>query len=187
MSRIGKKIISVPKGVEVKVDQSFVLVKGPKGELKEAIHSDVSIVSENNEVKINVKYPDVKADKALWGLYGSLIKNMITGVTVGFGKKLEINGVGYKAQVSGDKIIFNLGFSHPIDFPLPKGIIAAIEKNILSVSGLDKQLVGEVAARIRALKPPEPYKGKGIKYIDEIIVKKAGKAAKAAGAAGGGA
>lgn len=186
MSRIGKKIISVPKGVEVKVDQSFVSVKGPKGEMKEAIHPHVYIISENNEVRINVKEPEVKADKALWGLYGSLIKNMITGVTVGFGKKLEINGVGYKAQVSGDKIVFNLGFSHPIDFPLPKGIAAAIDKNVISVSGIDKRLVGEVASRIRALKPPEPYKGKGIKYIDEIIVKKAGKAAKAAGGAAAG-
>ncbi len=185
MSRIGKKLISVPKGVEVKVDQAFVSVKGPKGELKEAIHPHVLIVSENNEVKINVKEPDVKTDKALWGLYGSLIKNMIIGVTVGFEKKMEINGVGYKAQVSGDKIVFNLGFSHPVDFVLPKGITVKIDKNIISVSGIDKRLVGTVAAEIRGLKPPEPYKGKGIKYIDEIIVKKAGKAAKAAGAGAG--
>lgn len=182
MSRIGKKIISVPKGVEVKIDQGFVLVKGPKGELKEAIHSRVLIVSENNEVKIAVEDQELKSDKALWGLYGSMIKNMIAGVTVGFEKKLEINGVGYKAAVAGDKINLSLGFSHPVNFSLPSGITAALEKNVISVSGIDKRLVGETAARLRALKPPEPYKGKGIKYIDEVIVKKAGKAAKSAGA-----
>jgi len=182
MSRIGKKLISIPKGVEVKIEQSFVLVKGPKGELKEAIHPRVTIVLENNEVKITVKDPELKSDKALWGLYGSMVKNMITGVTVGFEKKLEINGVGYKAALSGDKITLNLGFSHPVDFSLPKGITAGIEKNIISISGIDKRLVGAVAAELRALRPPEPYKGKGIKYIDEVIVKKAGKAAKATGA-----
>lgn len=182
MSRIGKKLISIPKGVEVKIEQSFVLVKGPKGELKEAIHPRVTIVLENNEVKITVEDPELKSDKALWGLYGSMVKNMITGVTVGFEKKLEINGVGYKAALSGDKITLNLGFSHPVDFSLPKGITAGIEKNIISISGIDKRLVGAVAAELRALRPPEPYKGKGIKYIDEVIIKKAGKAAKATGA-----
>lgn len=182
MSRIGKKLISIPKGVEVKIEQSFVLVKGPKGELKEAIHPRVTIVLENNEVKITVKDPELKSDKALWGLYGSMVKNMIIGVTVGFEKKLEINGVGYKAALSGDKITLNLGFSHPVDFSLPKGITAGIEKNIISISGIDKRLVGAVAAELRALRPPEPYKGKGIKYIDEVIIKKAGKAAKATGA-----
>jgi large subunit ribosomal protein L6 len=182
MSRIGKKLISIPKGVEVKIEQSFVLVKGPKGELKEAIHPRVTIVLENNEVKITVEDPELKSDKALWGLYGSMVKNMITGVTVGFEKKLEINGVGYKAALSGDKITLNLGFSHPVDFSLPKGITAGIEKNIISISGIDKRLVGAVAAELRTLRPPEPYKGKGIKYIDEVIVKKAGKAAKATGA-----
>jgi large subunit ribosomal protein L6 len=185
MSRIGKKLISVPKGVDVKVDQSFVLVKGPKGELKETIHPRVTVISENNEVKITVKDPELKSDKALWGLYGSMIKNMIIGVTVGFGKKLEINGVGYKAALSGEKLVLNLGFSHPVDFPIPKGIAVGIEKNIISISGIDKQLVGAVAAELRALRPPEPYKGKGIKYTDETIVKKAGKAAKAAGAGAG--
>ncbi|MFA5413323.1 MAG: 50S ribosomal protein L6 [Patescibacteria group bacterium] len=182
MSRIGKKLISVPKGVEVKIEQSFVLVKGPKGELKEAIHPRVTVVSENNEVKITVNDPELKSDKALWGLYGSLIKNMIIGVTEGFLKKLEVNGVGYKVALAGEKINLSLGFSHPVDFLLPKGISAGIDKNIISISGIDKRLVGSVAAELRALKPPEPYKGKGIKYIDEVIVKKAGKAAKAAGA-----
>jgi large subunit ribosomal protein L6 len=181
MSRIGKKLIAIPSGVEIKVDQGFVSVKGPKGELKTALHPHVSVIVENGEIKVTVKEPENKDDRALWGLYGSMIKNMITGVTKGFEKKLEINGIGYKAQVSGDKIVLSLGFSHAVDFPLPKGINAKIDKNIISLDGIDKQLVGEMAARLRALKPPEPYKGKGIKYVDETIVKKAGKAAKAAG------
>ncbi len=185
MSRIGKKLIAIPSGVEVKVDQGFVSVKGPKGELKLAIHPHVTVAVENGQVKIDVAEPELKTDKALWGLYGSSIKNMISGVTKGFEKKLEINGVGFKAQVGGDKIVLNLGFSHPVDFVLPKGINAKIDKNIITVDGIDKQLVGEVAARLRALKPPEPYKGKGIKYVEEVIVKKAGKAAKAAGAGAG--
>lgn len=182
MSRIGKKLISIPSGVEVKIDQSFISVKGPKGELKEKIHPRVTVLSENNEVKIIVKDSELKSDKALWGLYGSLVRNMLLGVTAGFLKKLEINGVGYKVALSGEKLVLNLGFSHQVDFSIPKGIAVGIEKNIISVSGIDKRLVGSVAAELRALRPPEPYKGKGIKYIDEIIVKKAGKAAKAAGA-----
>jgi large subunit ribosomal protein L6 len=136
-------------------------------------------------VVVTVLEPEVKADRALWGLYGSWIKNMVLGVTVGCEKKLEINGIGFKAQVNGDKLVLSLGFSHPVEFLLPKGIAANVDKNIVSISGIDKQLVGETAARLRALKPPEPYKGKGIKYIDEIIIKKAGKAAKAAGAGTG--
>lgn len=182
MSRIGKKPILIPKGVEVKADKFLVTVKGPKGELNLKIHPHVTITVSADQVTIAVLDPKLKDDKALWGLFGSLIKNMVLGVTSGFGKKLEINGVGFRAQASGDKINLNLGFSHPVEFVLPKGIKAEIEKNVISLSGIDKQLVGETAAQIRALKLPEPYKGKGIKYSDEIIRKKAGKAAKAAGA-----
>lgn len=182
MSRIGKKLISVPSGVEVKIEPDFIFVKGPKGELRETIHPRVTVVLESNELKITVKDPELKADKALWGLYGSVIKNMIMGVTFGFEKKLEVNGVGYKVALSGEKLTLHLGFSHPIEFALPKGISAEIDKNIISIKGIDKRLVGAVASEIRALRPPEPYKGKGIKYIDEVIIKKAGKAAKAAGA-----
>lgn len=182
MSRIGKKPILIPKGVEVKVDKFSVMVKGPKGELNLKIHPHVTVTVSAEEVLITVLKPEIKDNNALWGLYGSLIKNMVIGVTSGFEKKLEINGVGFRAQVSGDKITLNLGFSHPVEFVLPKGIKAEIEKNVISLSGVDKQLVGEIAAQIRALKLPEPYKGKGIKYVDEIIRKKAGKAAKAAGA-----
>lgn len=182
MSRIGKKPILIPSGVEVKIDQDFIFVKGSKGELKIKTHPHVNIIYSDNEINITVKDPEIKDDKALWGLYGSLIKNMILGVTKGFEKKLEINGVGYKVQASGDKLILHLGFSHPIDFLIPKTISAAVDKNTILISGPDKQLVGQTAASIRALKPPEPYKGKGIKYSDEIIKRKAGKAAKAAGA-----
>lgn len=185
MSRIGKKPITIPKGVEIKIGQGLITVKGPKGEISEKIHPHVSVTTDNEEVKVTVKNPEVKGDKALWGLYGSLINNMVIGVTSGFEKKLEINGVGFKAQVAGDKILLSLGFSHQVEFGVPKGISAKIDKNILSVEGISKQLVGETAARLRNLKPPEPYKGKGIKYVDETIIKKAGKAAKAAGAAGG--
>jgi large subunit ribosomal protein L6 len=185
MSRIGKKPILIPKGVEVKIDKNFVIVKGAKGELSFKIHPRVEIMIEGSEINIKVKNPEIKEDKALWGLYGSVIKNMIFGVTNGFSKKLEINGVGYRAQVSGEKLTLNVGFSHPVEFTIPKGAAIAVDKNVISVSGLDKQLVGETAARIRAIRPPEPYKGKGIKYIDEIIRRKAGKAAKAAGARAG--
>lgn len=185
MSRIGKKPISIPKGVEVKIDKSLIAIKGPKGELGFKIHPHITLALADNQVTVTVLDPEVKEDRALWGLYGSWIKNMILGVTAGFEKKLEINGIGFRAQVSGDKLVLNLGFSHPVEFVLPKGIAAKVEKNIVSVSGIDKQLVGETAARLRALKPPEPYKGKGIKYIDEVIIKKAGKAAKAAGAGAG--
>lgn len=181
MSRIGKKPILIPKGVEVKIEKDLFLVKGPKGELTLKIHPHVSVFLEDGTIKITVKNPEIKEDKALWGLYRSLIKNMILGVTSGFEKKLEINGVGYKAQVSGEKLILHVGFSHPVDFLIPRSVAITVDKNVISVSGIDKQLVGETAARIRAIRPPEPYKGKGIKYIDEVIRRKAGKAAKAAG------
>lgn len=185
MSRIGKKPINIPEKVEAKIDGEFIIIKGPKGELKQKIHSHVKIAIEDRNILINVINPEIKEDKALWGLYGSLVKNMVIGIRDGFEKKLEINGIGFKAAVSGSKLQLNLGFSHPIDFPLPSSIVATVDKNIITIAGPDKQIVGEISARIRALKKPEPYKGKGIKYLDEIIRRKAGKAAKAAGAAGG--
>jgi len=182
MSRIGKKLILIPKGVEAKIDNNYFIVKGVKGELSFKIHPQVEITIKESGINIKVKNSEIKENKALWGLYGSVIKNMILGVSNGFSKQLEINGVGYKAQVSGDKLILNVGFSHPVEFTIPKGVTVTVDKNIISISGIDKQLIGETAARIRAIRPPEPYKGKGIKYIDEIIRRKAGKAAKAAGA-----
>lgn len=177
MSRIGKKIIEIPQGVEVKITPNMITVKGPKGELSQDIHSSVTITQEENTLKVTVKDPEQRQDKALWGLFASLVMNMITGVTEGFEKKLEVNGVGYKVAHSGNKITLNLGFSHPIDFDLPEGVSAQVEKNVITLTSNDKQKVGQVAADIRKLRKPEPYKGKGIKYIDEVIKRKVGKAA----------
>ena len=177
MSRIGKNPISVPSGVEVKLDGDIIEIKGPKGSLKEKLHPLVSVESKDNVIQVGIKDEDNKSQRALWGLFGSLIRNMITGVTVGFSKKLEINGVGMKYAVSGRKVILNVGFSHPVEFPIPEGIDINIEANIMTVSGIDKQLVGETAAQIRRIKKVEPYKGKGIKYVGELFIKKAGKAA----------
>lgn len=177
MSRIGKKIIEIPQGVEVKITPSVITVKGPKGELSQDIHSSVTITQEENTLKVTVKDPEQRQDKALWGLFASLVMNMITGVTEGFEKKLEVNGVGYKVAQSGNKITLNLGFSHPIDFDLPEGVSAQVEKNVITLTSNDKQKVGQVAADIRKLRKPEPYKGKGIKYIEEVIKRKVGKAA----------
>lgn len=180
MSRIGKKPILIPEGVEAEIKDNLLTVKGPKGELSQKIHPHVNIEKEGNQILITVENPKLKEDKALWGLYGSLVRNMIIGVTKNFEKKLEISGVGYKASVEGNKLILNVGFSHPVEFELPKNISVAIEKNVIAITGPDKQLVGQTAARLRAIRPPEPYKGTGIKYVDEVIRRKAGKAAKAA-------
>lgn len=178
MSRIGKLGIKIPNGTEVKVDGSNVNVKGPKGELSLALIKGVKLSVENNEAFVQVSRDDSKDKKSLQGLFRSLLNNMVIGVNNGFEKKLEVKGVGYRMALAGDKINFNLGYSHPIEFPLPAGISANIEgNNNLTISGIDKQLVGEVAAQIRKLRAPEPYKGKGIKYSDEIIRRKAGKTA----------
>jgi large subunit ribosomal protein L6 len=180
MSRIGKKPITIPAGVEVKIEATEIIVKGPKGELKQKIHPLVKIEKKDNQILLNIVNPDEKKQKALWGLFGSLVKNMIEGVQHGYEKKLEVVGVGYRVALKGDKILLNLGFSHQVEFEVPKGITPVVEKNIISLSGIDKQLVGETAARIRRIKKPEPYLGKGIRYFGEIIKKKVGKAAKSA-------
>jgi len=177
MSRIGKKTIEIPDKVEVKLSGDKVVVKGPKGELMQTIHPVVHVNIEGNAINISVDEPEEHKQRALWGLFRSLINNMVLGVTTGFEKKLEINGVGYKAAVSGRKLILNLGFSHPIDFELPAGIEAKVEKNIITLNGVDKQMIGEVAANIRKIRKPEPYKGKGIKYLEEVLRRKAGKTA----------
>lgn len=182
MSRIGKKIIEIPAGVEVKIDGKNVSVKGPKGALSLMMHNFASAKIDEREGKKIVSVTvldeaDVK-NKAIWGLSARLILNMIKGVTVGFEKKLEINGIGFRAASQGRKLVLEVGFSHPVDFPLPEGINATVEKNIITISGIDRQLVGEIAAQIRKIKKPEPYKGKGIKYIDEVIRRKAGKSVK---------
>jgi large subunit ribosomal protein L6 len=165
--------------VEVKLGQGTVSVKGPKGTLEQEIHPHVSVSVEDNEVRVGVQDETDVSQRALWGLFVRLISNMVTGVTKGFEKKLELNGIGFKVSVQGKVLKLDVGFSHEVDFQIPDGINITVEKNIITVTGIDKQFVGEVAARIRRIKKPEPYKGKGIKYVDEVIARKAGKAGKA--------
>lgn len=177
MSRIGKQPINVPAGVFAKIEDGVITVKGPKGDLKQAIHPDVAIELNDNIITIKVKDETEKQQKSLWGLFGSLVSNMILGVTEGFSKKLEITGVGFKAMAAGKKLTLNVGFSHPVEFAVPEGIEVKTEGNSITVTGADKQVVGEVAAQIRKIKKPEPYKGKGIKYAGEVIRRKSGKTA----------
>lgn len=185
MSRIGKKPVPIPTGVTVSQETDGTLVvKGPKGELKWKPNPLITVSVKENEVLVTREGED-QMRHALHGLTRTLIQNMILGVTKGFTKTLEINGVGYRIAIQGNKLVLNLGYSHPIDYPTPAGITFKIDeekKNLLYISGTDKQLVGQVAAEIRALRKPEPYKGKGIKYIDEHIRRKAGKAAAKAAA-----
>lgn len=186
MSRIGKKPLSIPSSVTVTIDGSVVVVKGAKGELRRTFHPHVTITESNRVLTVTVASPDDPDDRALWGLSRKLLDNMINGVTKGYVKKLELVGVGYRAGVAGQKLTLHIGFSHPIEFVLPTGMTATVDKNtFLTIAGADKELLGNVAARIRAHRKPEPYKGKGIKYEGEVIRRKLGKAAKAAGAAGG--
>ncbi|WKZ28532.1 MAG: 50S ribosomal protein L6 [Patescibacteria group bacterium] len=179
MSRIGKKLIQVPAGVDVAISETEVRVKGPKGELKLALHPHVRLERAGDVLTVAVKSEENKKDRALWGLFNRLVANMIVGVTKGYEKGLEFVGVGYKVSLAGKTVKMDVGFSHEVDFPLPAGIEAKVDKNTLTLSGIDKQLVGETAARIRRIRKPEPYKGKGIKYVDEVIRRKAGKSAKA--------
>lgn len=177
MSRLGKLPIKLGAGVQVSLSDKEMVFKGPKGELKLAANPFVQVKVENQEILVSPKDSAAKEAKAMWGLVWSLVRNSVIGVSEGFEKKLEINGVGYRAAASGSQVKFNLGYSHPIDFDLPKGISAKVEGNTLTLSGCDKALVGETAAQVRRLRPPEPYKGKGIKYSGEAIRRKAGKAA----------
>ncbi len=179
MSRLGKKPIAIPAGVTVKAVEGMVTVKGPKTELAAKIHPNATVSVNGSEAVVTVKDPSSKFDRSLWGLSRKLVTNMIEGVTKGFVKQLELVGVGFKVAVSGSKINLDLGFSHPVVFDLPKGVEAKAEKNVLTLSGADKQLVGQVAAQIRKIRKPEPYKGKGIRYVGEAVRQKAGKAAKA--------
>lgn len=177
MSRIGKQIIEIPQGVTVTVVDGAVKVKGPKGELQRDVHPLVDVVVAENNVTVSVKKEEDKKERSLWGTFASHIKNMVEGVTNGFKKDLEINGVGYRVAKQGSDLKIEVGFSHPVIFKVPAGITADVEKNTISVSGIDKELVGHTAAEIRRIKKPEPYKGKGIKYVDEVIRRKAGKTA----------
>jgi large subunit ribosomal protein L6 len=175
MSRIGKQPIPIEKGVEVKVNGDMVTVKGPKGVLERRIHNKIGVEINGGDVLITAR-DNLRETRALHGLFGALVSNMVTGVTKGFEKGLEIVGVGYRAELKGRTAIFNLGYSNPINFELPDGIDANVEKNKIVLTGIDKELVGRTAARIRSLRKPEPYKGKGVKYVDEMIRRKAGKA-----------
>lgn len=178
MSRVGKKPLAIPAGVQVTVVGDVVKVKGPKGELQQTLHPHVSLKIAGSELTVDVKDTENLKDRALWGLFRRLVENMVVGVTKGYEKKLEVNGVGYKAAVAGKTLKLDVGYSHDVDFPIPPGITMSVEKNVVAVAGIDKQLVGETAAKIRAVRKPEPYLGKGIKYVDEVIIRKAGKTAK---------
>lgn len=180
MSRIGKNPIDLPEGVQANIDGQIVKIKGPKGELEQKIHPSIKIEKKDNQLVLTIADKTNKRANAFWGLYRSLVNNLVIGVTEGFQKQLEVNGVGYKVSLSGKKLILHVGYSHPVEFELPEGIDAKVEGNVITIIGIDKQQVGEIAANIRKVRKPEPYKGKGIKYIDEVIVRKVGKAAKAA-------
>jgi large subunit ribosomal protein L6 len=174
MSRIGKAPIGIPDKVEVKVNGSTVDVKGPKGQLTYTFRKEVKIEKADKVLNVNPVDESTTA-RAMWGMSRTLLSNMVTGVTTGFVKSLEFNGVGYKAAVSGTTLTLNLGYSHPIDYKLPQGVEAKVNKNVIEFSGCDKELVGFVAAQVRSFREPEPYKGKGLKYSDETIIRKAGK------------
>jgi len=180
MSKVGKKPIEIKSGVSIEEKDGFILVKGPKGELSIKKLPYVSVEIRPNEVEVKLE-KNIKQGKSNWGTLRSLLNGAITGVSDGFVKELEINGVGFKANIEGDSLILNIGFSHPVKMSIPKGIEIKIEKNIIKVSGFDKDLVGRTAADIRATKKPEPYKGKGIKYVSEVIMRKAGKKAVGSG------
>lgn len=182
MSRIGKRIITIPEKVTVTQTGDQLAVKGPKGELKLTIHPRVAVKIENNEIHVSIVDNLDKFGRSLWGTFGSHIKNMVVGVTDGYVKELEINGVGFNWEVVGQKVNLKIGFSHPVVFDLPAGVTAKSEKSSLTITGIDKEVVGQVAAKIRSLKKPEPYKGKGIKYRGEVLRKKAGKQAATASA-----
>lgn len=180
MSRIGNKPITIPAGVDVKINGSEVTVKGPKGELKNTFNADINIAIEGSEI-IVTRPSDAKEHRSLHGLTRTLIANMVEGVTNGYSKELEVNGVGYRVQKQGKNLVMNLGFSHQVIVEEIPGItIEAPTPNKIVISGADKQMVGQFAAEVREKRPPEPYKGKGIKYVDEHIRRKEGKAAKGA-------
>lgn len=178
MSRIGKKPILIPNGVDVKIDGNKLIVKGPKGEIQKEFREEIGIEidSSKKEISFFIK-KETKNSNAFWGLTRTLAFNMVEGVSNGHEKKLEIQGVGYKCNLEGDDLVLIVGYSHPVKIKKPNGITFAIEKNIITVSGINKELVGQIAAQIRKVRKPEPYKGKGIRYLGEEVKKKVGKKA----------
>ncbi len=192
MSRIGKKPVILEKGATAELADAVLTVKGPKGTLTLNIHPKVKAEITGEEINVSVARPDDRREKALWGLTRSLIQNLVDGVTQGYTRDMDVVGVGFKAEVQSKTLVLNLGFSHPINFDIPEGIEVKAEKQpakvtiqqyqtTITVSGIDKHMVGQVCANIRSLKKPEPYKGKGIRYSDETILRKAGKVVKAVG------
>jgi large subunit ribosomal protein L6 len=181
MSRLGKLPIKIPAGTEVSVNENEILVKGKGGTLKRALHSAVSVKVENGEVRVS-PVGNSRVSRALWGTYAAHVRNMLAGVMTPFSKKLQIEGIGYRAELSGKQLKLMVGFSHPVTVDIPAGLTVAVEKNIISVTGADKEQVGEFAASVRAIKKPEPYKGKGIRYEGEVVRQKQGKKAAAAAA-----
>lgn len=178
MSRVGKQPIDIPQGVDVQIEGRTVTTKGPKGELSKTFRGEFSIEKKDNQIIVTpAKDADSKEVKSMWGLTRSLIANMIQGVAEGYGKKLELEGIGFRAVVEGDTLVLNIGFSHPVKIKTLEGVQLQVDKNVISVSGIDKEKVGELAAQIRASKPAEPYKGKGFKYEGEVIRRKLGKKA----------
>lgn len=194
MSRVGRKPIEVPQGVTVRITQAVLEVQGPKGKLETPVPRGIRVRQEKNQLVVRpAKLSDGPVDqktidqlagdeRATWGLARALAANAVRGVTEGYSKELEIVGVGYKADKQGKKVVFSLGYSHPVEFPLPEGIDVKIERSKLTVSGIDKYLVGQIVANMRALRPPDPYKQKGVRRVGECLRKKAGKAAAATGA-----
>jgi large subunit ribosomal protein L6 len=181
MSRVGRKEIDLPKGVTAQIAPTAgegrkITVKGPKGQLEMPVNPAVEIEVAGSKVNCK-RSSDLGPDRAAHGLMRALIANMAQGVSTGFERKLEINGVGYRAEVSGKKLVMQLGFSHPVEFALPEGVGAKVDKNVIILSGIDKAALGLAAAKVRSFRPPEPYKGKGVKYLEETILRKEGKAA----------
>ena len=176
MSRVGKQPVTVANGIDVSLDGTVLIAKKGNNEKRLETHGRVGISIDGSEVTFS-KVGEAKESSAFWGTYRALFANIIEGLDKGFKKSLEINGVGYRAAVEGKILKLQLGFSHPVDFPIPEGLDITVEKNLIHISGTDKQVVGQAAAKIRSFRPPEPYKGKGVKYTDEVIVRKAGKSA----------
>jgi large subunit ribosomal protein L6 len=175
MSRIGRKILPLPKGVTLSQKAGSVSVKGPKGELSRALPEGITIKAEADKIQV-LRADDSRQNRSKHGLIRAHLANMVKGVTDGWTRELEINGVGYRAEVAGDSMTMALGYSHPIVFKLPKGVSAKVEKNRIALTSADRDLVGQTAAKVRELRPPEPYKGKGVKYVEEVIKRKVGKA-----------
>ena len=176
MSRLGKQPVELPTGVEASVVDGMVAIKGPKGTLSQEVKDMVSVSVKDNAITLVTTKDTIEA-RALWGTYASILRNLVTGVTEGYTKVLEIEGVGYRAEASGQKITLNVGFSHPVLLDVPEGLTCTVEKGVITITGIDKHAVGQFAANVRKVKKPEPYKGKGIHYVGEYIIRKQGKKA----------